>query len=99
MTLIEEHKVVRPLDELLPEALEGTPSGVRLDCRIYFREDSGDAHLRSEVVLQDPDTGKGVHDSSRSLPLDSPQAVKWYLGLIVDRAFPLALERRTKTRD
>jgi len=94
----EEYKVVRLLDELLPEALKGTPAGARLDCRIYFREDSNDGHLWGEVVLQDPDTGKALHDASKSLPLDSPEALKWYLGLIAEKAYPLALERRTKPR-
>jgi hypothetical protein len=34
----EQYKVVRLLKELLPQAVKPTKSGIRLDCRIYFRE-------------------------------------------------------------
>lgn len=94
----EEYKVVRLLDEMLPNALKATPSGARLDCSIYFREDSKDGHLWGEVVLKDPGRGKALNHVGTSLPLDSPSAVKWYLGLIAEKAYPLAAERRTNAR-
>lgn len=93
----DEYKVVRLLDELLPEALRGTPSGARLDVRLYFRE-KPDGSRWGEVVLVDPISGNALHDATRSIPLDSPKAIKWYFGVIADKAFPLAVERRTKPR-
>lgn len=98
MKPLDEHKVVRLLNEMLPGALKGTPSGARLDCRIYFREDSNDGHLWGEVVLQDPDTGKALNDTATSLPLNSPEAVSWYLGLIAEKAYEHVSELRTKPR-
>jgi hypothetical protein len=98
MKRADEYKVVRLLDEMLPGALKPTPSGARLDCRIYFREDSKDGHLWGEVVLVDADTGRPLNDAASSLPLDSPEALKWYLGVMAEKAYPLAIERRTKPK-
>jgi len=54
------YKVVRLLDDLLPKATKPTKSGVRLDCRLYFREKpNGD--LWAEVVFVNPATGNAIH--------------------------------------
>ena len=99
MTRVDEYKVVRLLDELLPGALKPTPSGARLDCRIYFRE-RPDGNYWGEVVLVDPTTGQPVTtDPARSIPLDSPEAIGWYFGVIMEKAFPQAVAMRTRPRD
>ena len=94
----EQYKVVRLLDELLPEALKPTPSGPRLDCRIYFRE-RPDGHRWAEVVLVDAATGRPVAiDPGQTLPLDGEGALSEYLGVITGKAFPIAVSMRTTPR-
>lgn len=94
----EQYKVVRLLDELLPEAVKPVDSGVRLDCRIYFREKpNGD--LWGEVIFVNPETGKAVNrEPQRSLPLQGEGVMSWYFGEIADRGFELARRLRRKPR-
>lgn len=94
----QDYKVVRLLDELLPDALKPTKSGARLDCRVYFRE-KPDGSRWGEVVLVNPATGEAVTtDPDKSLPLDSEDALAWFLGEITEKGFPLAVAMRTEPR-
>ena len=91
-----EYKVVRLLDELLPVAATPQPSGVSFDIRLYLREDSNDGHLWAEVAFIDRETGKLLHTGEKALPLDRPEVVGPYFGIIADKGFKLATEMRTK---
>jgi hypothetical protein len=63
-----EASVVRWLDEILPLAMQPTPSGARLDPRLYFREGPDGRWLG--VTVTDAD-GKQV---GRTLPSTSRRA-------------------------
>ena len=94
----EQYKVVRLLDELLPQAATPQRSGVSFDIRLYLREDSKDGHLWAEVAFLDRETGKLINTPETALPLDRPEVVGWFFDKIAKKGFPLALESRTQPR-
>lgn len=94
---IDEHKVVRLLDELLAEAATPQDSGVSFDLRLYFRENRDESQW-AEVAFIDRETGKLLHTGDRTLPLSGPKVVSWYFGEIAERGFPMAVERRKRPR-
>lgn len=94
----ENYKVHKLLDELLPLAATPQKSGVSFDIRLYLREDSNDGHLWAEVAFIDRTTGKLLHTGDSALPLNSPEVVGPYFGLIADKGFRLACELRTQPR-
>jgi hypothetical protein len=67
-----EASVVRWLDEILPLAMQPTPSGARLDPRLYFREGPDGRWLG--VTVTDAD-GKQV---GRTLPIDKQESIGGY---------------------
>src|SRR4051812_12745646 len=89
------YKVVRLLDELLPQAATPQKSGISLDLRLYLREDSNDGHLWAEVAFIDRKTGKLLHTGEKALPLDRPEAVGEYFDRIARKGFTLAKSMRT----
>jgi hypothetical protein len=93
-----EYKVVRLLDELLPQAATPQRSGVSFDVRLYLREDSNDGHLWAEVAFIDRSTGMLLNSPETALPLAHPDDVARYFGFIAEKGFPLALELRTQPR-
>lgn len=94
----QQYKVVRLLDRFMPEAVKPTKAGVRLDCRLYFREKE-DGEVWAEVVLVNPETGKAVNGSpGDTLPLEGPGVIPWYFGEIATRGFRMARELRTAPR-
>lgn len=94
---IDEHKVVRLLDELLPDAATPQDSGVSFDIRLYFRENPDGSHW-AEVAFIDRATGKLLHTGQSTLPLSGTDVVSWYFGEIAKRGFPMAVERRKRPR-
>jgi hypothetical protein len=94
----EEYKVVRLLDDLLPQAATPQKSGVSFDLRLYLRENTKNGQLWAEVAFIDRNTGKLLNDAENALPLDSPGAVGWFFGRIAEKGFPLAVELRTQPR-
>ncbi len=61
-------KTFKEMDRHLPQALQPTPSGVRLDVSLYFRED--EEGQKASIVLRDAD-GEALVD----LFMDSPQGL------------------------
>lgn len=96
---IEQHKVVRLLPDVLERAHTPQKSGASIDIRVYFREDSDDGHLWGEVAFIDRDTGKLIpieEGRGGTLPLDTDDAVPWYLNEICERMWPIARRVRTQ---
>lgn len=95
---IHPYKVVRLLDRFMPRAVKPTKAGVRMDCRLYFREKpNGD--LWAEVVLVNPESGQPVNSSpGDTIPLEGAGVIPWYFGEIATRGFAMARERRTGAR-
>ena len=93
----QQYKVVRLLDEIMPQAVKPTKAGVRLDCRLYFRE-KPNGELWAEVVLVDPESGKAVNGWPDTLPLQGDGVIPWYFDEIAGRGFRLARELRTEAR-
>jgi hypothetical protein len=91
----DDYKVVRALDELLPQAARPQKAGVSFDIRLYLSENSNDGTLWAAVSFIDRDTGKLLKDPDNSLPLDSPDAVGWFFSQIAKKGFPLAVAMRT----
>jgi len=91
-----DYKVVRLLDELLPQAATAQKAGISLDIRLYLSENSHDGQLWAAVSFIDRSTGKLLKHDGNSLPLDRPEAVGWFFDRIVEKGFPLAVEMRTQ---
>ena len=85
-----EPSVVRWLDEILPLAMQPTPSGARLDLRLYFREGPDGRWLG--VTVTDAD-GKQV---GRTLPIDKQESIAGYFDDLAAKAYPVAAAKRTK---
>jgi hypothetical protein len=66
--------------------------------RPYFRE-KPDGSQWAEVAFIDRETGKLMHTGDRTLPLSGSDVVSWFFGEIAKRGFPMAVERRTQSRD
>jgi len=82
--------VVRELDKILPEAMRPTPSGARLDLRLYFHEDKEGRWLSVEVT--DTHTHRQV---GKSLPIDSQEHAGEYFATLVAKAYEVAAAKRT----
>lgn len=93
-----DYKVVRLLDELLPQAATPQKAGVSFDIRLYLSENSHNGQLWAAVSFIDRSTGKLLKQDGNSLPLDRPEAVGWFFDRIADKGFPLAIEMRTRPR-
>jgi hypothetical protein len=94
----DDYKVVRLLDELLPEAATAQKSGISLDIRLYLSDNGHNGNLWAAVSFIDRDTGKLLKHADNSLPLDSPGAVGWFFNRIAEKGFPLAVQMRTQPR-
>ena len=94
---IDEHKVVRLLDELMPSAATAQRSGVSFDVRLYFRENP-DGSQWAEVAFIHRATGKLMHTGESTLPLSGTGVVSWFFGEIAKRGFPMAVDQRTVPR-
>lgn len=90
MTAEDDPMVVRELDKILPQAMRPTPSGARLDLRLYFTEDKDGRWL--SVVVTDADD----HQIGRSLPIDRPEHVGPYFDALAAKAYKVAAAKRTK---
>lgn len=90
MTANDDPMVVRELDKILPQAMRPTPSGARLDLRLYFTEDKDGQWL--SVVVTDADD----HQIGRALPIDSPEHIGQYFGALAAKAYKVAAAKRTK---
>ncbi|HEY6502045.1 MAG TPA: hypothetical protein VIZ20_21630 [Streptosporangiaceae bacterium] len=90
MTTGNEPMVVRELDNILPEAMRPTPSGARLDLRLYFTEDKKGRWL--SVAVTDADD----HQIGPSLPIDSQEHVGQYFEALAAKAYEVAASKRTK---
>jgi|1186.fasta_scaffold41223_1 hypothetical protein len=95
---IDDHKVVRDLDRVLPLALHETPKGnLRLDMRLRFIEPARGS-IRAEVEFYDPQ-GNSLNRAAdgTSIPLSADngsEVLTWYLGVVVERAFDELAARR-----
>jgi len=85
-----EVSVVRWLDEILPLAMQPTPSGARLDLRLYFREKKEGLWLGIGVFDAD---GRQV---GKELPIDKPESIGPYFTALAAKAYPVAVGKRTK---
>jgi hypothetical protein len=90
MTTGNEPKVVRELDKILPRAMRPTPSGARLDLRLYFTEDK-DGQWLSVTVTDADDKQVGP-----SLPIDRPESIGPYFDALAAKAYKVAAAKRTK---
>jgi len=90
MTTEDDPMVVRELDEILPLAMRPTPSGARLDLRLYFREGPTGRWLSVEVHDAD---GKLI---GPSLPIDSQEGIGPYFDVLATKAYEVAAAKRTK---
>ena len=90
ITAEDDPMVVRELDTILPEAMRPTPSGARLDLRLYFTEDKRGRWLSVAVTdAEDKQIGP-------SLPLDSPEHIGPYFSALAEKAYKVAAAKRTK---
>jgi hypothetical protein len=90
ITMTREPSVVRWLDEILPLAMQPTPSGARLDLRLYFREGPEGRWLGIEVFDAD---GRQV---GKSLPIDKQEHIGQYFDDLAAKAYEIAAAKRTK---
>ncbi len=90
MTATDDPMVVRELDKILPLAMRPTPSGARLDLRLYFTEDKDGQWL--SVVVTDSDD----HQIGPPLPIDSPEHIGPYFDALAAKAYKVAAAKRTK---
>lgn len=86
----QQYKVVRKLDEVMPQALTSQKAGVSFDLRVYFREDETGYQWASVAFLDRGADHKIIED----LPLVGEGVVSWFFGQIEDRGFRLAVERK-----
>jgi hypothetical protein len=90
MTTKDDPMVVRELDTILPLAMQPTPSGARLDLRLYFRESPKGQWLGVDVIGAD---GRQV---GPPLPIDSPENIGPYFAALAAKAYKVAAAKRTK---
>jgi len=90
MTTEDDPMVVRELDKILPLAMRPTPSGARLDLRLYFTENKKGRWLSVEVHDAD---GKLI---GPPLPIDSPEHIGPYFDALAAKAYKVAAAKRTK---
>ena len=90
MSTVPVPRVVKDLDTILPEAMRPTPSGARLDLRLYFSEGKEGQWL--SVIVTDADDKQ----IGRSLPIDRPESIGPYFAALAERAYKVAAEKRTK---
>jgi hypothetical protein len=86
----DDPMVVRVLDEILPQAMRPTPSGARLDLRLYFSENKEGQWL--SVSITDADD----HQIGPSLPIDRPEQIGPYFDALAAKAYKVAAAKRTK---
>jgi hypothetical protein len=86
----DDPSVVRWLDEILPLAMQPTPSDARLDLRLYFREGPKGLWLGIEVFDAD---GKQV---GKELPINKPESIGPYFDALAAKAYPVTVGERTK---
>lgn len=87
----DRYRVVRQLDEVMPDAATSQKAGASFDIRLYFREDKT-GYRWAEVAFLDRENGHRIIDD---MPLVGDDAVEWFFGEIAERGFALARERRT----
>lgn len=90
MTTEDDPMVVRELDKILPLAMKPTPSGARLDLRLYFHEDKEGRWL--SVTVTDADD----RQIGPSLPIDSQGHIGQYFDALAAKAYKVAAAKRTK---
>jgi hypothetical protein len=88
--MTREASVVRWLDEILPQAMRPTPSGARLDLRLYFSENKEGQWL--SVAVTDADDNQ----IGQSLPIDKPESIGPYFNALAAKAYKVAAAKRTK---
>ena len=86
-----EPSVVRWLDEILPLAMRPTPSGARLDLRLYFTENTKKGRWLSVAVTDADDNQIG-----KSLPIDKQESIGPYFDDLAAKAYDVAASKRTK---
>lgn len=86
----DDYMVVRELNKILPKAMRPTPSGARLDLRLYFREDK-DGRWLSVTVTDAED-----HQIGPDLPIERPEDIGPYFDALAAKAYKIAAEKRTK---
>lgn len=86
----DEYFVRRQLDTILPQAMRPTPSGARLDLRLYFHEDKRGRWL--SVTVTDAED----HQIGPDLPIERPEDIGPYFDALADKAYKVAAEKRTK---
>lgn len=82
-------KTFKEMDRHLPNALQPTPAGARLDVSLYFREDA--EGQKASIVLKDKD-GRELVD----LFMDSPQGLALSMARLHYEGFRLARKLRKK---
>jgi len=87
-----KYKVERQLRAAFPSTLKPQRSGASVDVRLYFRE-KPDGSLWGGLALLD-DRG----EIAENMPLDSPGALPWLLGVLCDLGFEAAPRKRTQPR-
>jgi hypothetical protein len=92
MTTEDDPMVVRELDETLPLAMRPTPSGARLDLRLYFHTEEHGTPAWLSMAVIGPD-GRQV---GKSLPIDKPEGIGPYFGLLAAKAYEVAAAKRTR---
>ena len=93
MTTTNEPKVVKDLDAILPRAMRPTPSGARLDLRLYFSE-SKEGKWLSVTVTDADDKQVGP-----SLPIDKPASISSFFDALATKAYKVAATKRTNLSD
>lgn len=84
--------VVRELDDILPRAMRPTPSGARLDLRLYFHTEGGKAGPWLSVAITDADDNQ----IGPLLPIDKQDGIGPYFGVLAAKAYEVAAAKRTK---
>jgi NOL1/NOP2/fmu family ribosome biogenesis protein len=92
----KEFRVERVIDEMLPRAIRPTKAGIRISLDIYLTEDDKAGSDWASVVFLDPETRKQINAPANSIPLDSLDAVKWWVGRMVEKAEPRTMRKQPR---
>lgn len=90
--MTREASVVRWLDEILPEAMRPTPTGARLDLRLYFHTEGGKKGRWLSITVTDADD----HQIGKALPIDTQENIGGYFEALAAKAYEVAADKRTK---
>ena len=92
MTTGDDPMVVRELDKILPLAMRPTETGARLDLRLYFHTEEHGTPAWLSIAVTDADDNQ----IGPLLPINKPEGIGPYFGVLAAKAYPVAEAKRTR---